>query len=179
MYLYVRRRFRIPSGYHYIMIIVTILLPVIGTPIIDYFGPDCLVMRSFLYVLAFFLWSAFVVLAVASMLERDRSEVAQLVDQQVGALPDRIRMLEEEHGDLRANLPQEVGELVRSTFEAAGIVLPPQSHSISANPAYFSFSVPPVSVTVAKRSRIARLRQRFRRAMRRLWEVVYGKPEDR
>ena len=177
MYLYVRRRFRIPSGYHYIMIIVTILLPVIGTPIIDYFGPDCLVMRSFLYVVAFFLWSAFVVLAVASMLERDRSEVAQLVEQQVGALPDRIRMLEEEHGDLRANLPQEVGELVRSTFEAAGIVLPPQSHSISANPVYFNFSVPPVSVTVVRGSRMARFRQRLRRAMRQLWEGVYGKPE--
>ena len=179
MYLYVRRLFRIPSRYHYFMIIVTILLPAIGTSIIINFGPDCLVMRSLLYVGAFLSWSTFVVVAVAAMLERDRSEVAQLVDQQVGALPDRIRMLEEEHGDLREDLPQEVEKVVRSTLEELGLVLPPQSHSISANPAYFSFSVPPVSVTVAKRSRIARLRQRFRRAMRRLWEVVYGKPEDR
>ncbi len=178
MYLYIRRRFRILSGYHYIMIIVTILLPVIGTPTIDYVGRDCLVMRPFLYVGAFFLWSAFVVLTVASMLERDRSEVAQLVDQQVGALPDRIRMLEEEYGDLRANLPQEIGELVRSTLEAAGIVRPPRRVTLRAKPLIVNASISAPNLTVVGGSKVARLRQWFRRAMRWLWEVVYGRPED-
>ena len=57
------------------------------------------------------------------MLDR-RSEVAQLVVQQVEPHSDRVGMLEEEIGDLRVNSRQEVAEAVRSTLEEAGIVLP-------------------------------------------------------
>ena len=178
MYLYVRRLFRIPSRYHYFMIIVTILLPAIGTSIIINFGPDCLVMRSLLYVGAFLSWSTFVVVAVAAMLERDRSEVAQLVDQQIGALPDRIRMLEEDHGDLREDLPQEVEKVVRSTLEELGLVLPPRRVTLRAKPLIVNASISAPNLTVVGGSKVARLRQWFRRVMRQLWEVVYGRPED-
>ena len=168
MYLYVRRLFRIPSRYHYFMIIVTILLPAIGTSIIINFGPDCLVMRSLLYVGAFLSWSTFVVVAVAAMLERDRSEVAQLVDQQIGALPDRIRMLEEDHGDLREDLPQEVEKVVRSTLEELGLVLPPRRVTLRAKPLIVNASISAPNLTVVGGSKVARLRQWFRRVMRQL-----------
>ena len=52
MILSALRLFRSLSRYHYRVIIVTILLPVIWPPMIAYFGPDCLILQVILYVAA-------------------------------------------------------------------------------------------------------------------------------
>ena len=67
---------------------------------------------------------------------------------------------------------------MRSTLsEELGVVLPPRPISIRAK---FTADSPRVSatVTVVGGSKLAHLRRWFRRAARRLWEMVYGKPED-
>ena len=45
------------SLHHYRTIIVTILLPVIGPPMIAYFGPDSFILQVIFYVAAFVVWS--------------------------------------------------------------------------------------------------------------------------
>ena len=181
MILSALRLFRSLSRYHYRTILLTVLLPGIGPPAIAYFAPTLLVLQVLLYVGAFIVWSVLAVLAVASMLRRDRSEAEQLITQQIGALPGRIRKLEEELQDLKVDLWQEVDNLekaVRSTFEELEVVLPPRPISVRPKPVRFSFNVSAANVTVVRGSKLAHLRWWFRRATRRLWEMVYGKPED-
>ena len=181
MILSVLRIFRSLSGYHYRMIVLTILMPAIGPPAVAYFSPDLLILRVILYVAAFLVWSVFAVLAVASMLKRDRSGAEQLVSQKVEALTGQISRLSEEHEDLRVDLRQQVEDLeeaVRSTLkEQLGVDIRPRRvrlrvKAVAGSP---SFSA---NLTVAGGSKVARLRNWIRRAMYRLWEVVYGKPED-
>ena len=180
MFLSALRLIRSLSGHHYKTIILTVLLPAIGPPAIAYFGPDYLVLRSVLYLAAFLIWSVFAVLAVASMLNRDRSEAEQLVSQKVEALSEQISRLREEQEELRVDLRQQLDDLeevVRSTLsEKLGVVLPPRPISIRAKFLLGSVGMSIANLTVIGGSKVARLRQWFRRAMRRSWEVVYGKP---
>ena len=179
------RRFRSLPVHHRITIFITILLPVIWlpviwTPLIAYITCDP-VLQVVLHVVVFLLWSVIAVVAFASTLKKDKSEVEQLVAQQVEALSGRIGKLEEDHGDLRVDLRQEVDNLeeaVRSTFEQLGVVLPPRRISLRAKAFHIGLSMSAPNLTVGGGSKVARLWEWFRRSMRRLWEVVYGKPED-
>ena len=181
MYLSIKWLLGSLSGYHYKTVIITVLLPAIGPPIIAYFGPEFLVLRFILYAAAFLVWSVFAVLAVASMLNRDKSEAEQLADQKLESLSEQFGRLREGHDDLRLDFQQQLNnleEVVRSTLsDNLGVVLPPRPISIRAR---ITSGVPSVSATVrvAGGSKLARLRHWFRRAVRRLREVVYGKRED-
>ena len=180
MILSILRRFRSLPVHHRITIFITILLPVIWPLFIAYIARD-LVLQVVLHVAVFLVWSVIAVVALASTLKKDRSEAEQLVAQQVEALSGRIGKLEEEHGDLRVELRQEVDNLeeaVRSTFEQLGVVLPPRRISIRAKAFHISLNTSAANLTVVGGSKVARLRKWFRRSMHRLWEVVYGKPED-
>ena len=70
-------------------------------------------------------------------------------------------------------------EVVRSTFKDLGVVLPPRRISLRVKTLLGSLRMSVANVTIVGGSKVARLRQCFRHAMRRLREVVYGKPEDR
>ena len=180
MILSVIRRFRSLSVHHRITIFITILLPVLWPPIVAYVAQD-LVRQVFLHVAVFLVWAVTALVAVASTLRKDRSEAEQLVAQPVEELTGRIRKLEEEHEDSRVGLRQEVDNLeetVRSTFEELGVALRPRRISVRARAVSFNVSVSSANVTVVGGSKVARLRKRFQRAIRGLWEVVYGKPED-
>ena len=171
-------RFKSLSGYQYRTIVFTVLLPAIVPPITAYFAPD---LRVIFYLAAFVVWSGLAVLAVASMLKRDMSEAEQLVDQKLEALSRQISRLREEHQDLGAALRQQIrslDETVRATLkEELGAVLPPRPLSIRAR---LSAPTPRMSATLAVvgGSKVVRLQQWFRHALRRLWEMVYGKPDD-
>ena len=182
MILSALRLFRSLSRYHYRTILLTVLLPVIGPPMIAYFGPNCLVLQVILYVAAFLVWSVLAVLAVASMLRRDRSEAEQQMAQEFEELSGQIRRLKDQQEDLRMDLRQQVDDLeevVRSTLsEELKVVLPPRPISLRATAILGVASMSAAIGTVVGGSRLARLRGWFRRAMRRLREVVYGKPED-
>ena len=179
MYHNARRTLKILSTYDYTTILITILLPTLFSLAISYFEL-VLVLKIFLTVAVFPVWSVIAVLAVASMLTHDRSKAEQQITHQIGALPGRISKQEEELQDLRVDLRQEVDNLeeaVRSTFEGLEVVLPPRPISVRPNAIRFSFNVPAANVTVVRGSKVARLRLWLRRAMRRFWEVVYGRRE--
>ena len=176
------RLFRGLSGYHYRTIIITMLLPAIVPAVIAYFAPDTLVLRVIFYVAAFLVWSVLAVLAVASMLKRDISGAEQLVDHKLEAPSSQISRLREEREDLGADLRQQVKDLeetVRTTLkEELRVDLRPRRISLRAKPMHFSLGASAANVTVVGGSKVARLLQWCRRAMRWLWEVVYGKPDD-
>ena len=178
--LRIKRCFRSLPVHHRITIFITMLLPAFWPPVLAYIARDP-VLHGILNGAVFLVWSVIAVVVLASTLKKDRSEAEQLVSQPVEALSGRIGKLEEEHGDLRVDLRQEVDNLeeaVRSTFEQLGVVLPPRRISIRAKAFHISASWSVANVTVVGGSKVARLRKWFRRSMRRLWEVVYGKPED-
>ena len=113
------RHFRSLSGYHYRMVVLTILLPAIGPTSLALFGPDHFIMRVILYVVAFLIWSVLAVLAVASMLKRDKSEAERLTSQSSKRFRPRLADLREELEDSRVGLRQQVKDLeevVRSTL---------------------------------------------------------------
>ena len=184
MILSALRLFRSLSGYHYRTIIITILLPVIGPPMIASFAPDLLALQVSLFVVVFVAWTVCAVLAVAHMLRRDMSEAEQRVDQQAKALSDRVCSLKEEDERLRAGLVdlrqqlKQLEERVRSTFEELDAVLPPRRISLRGAPIVGIGSISKATLRVDGGSKMARLQQWLRRAIRRLWKWVYGTPED-
>ena len=179
MILWVWDRFKNLSFYHYRMIIVTIFVPVILTVVVTYLPIDCLVVHVIIAVVVFLVWALFAVVVVALMVKRDMAEASQLVSQQTGPLLEQVHRLEDEHGAFMADLRLQVEDLetrTRSTFERLGAELPPRTVSlrlrVTAGAPTASFNL-----TVSGGSKWARLRQRFRRAMRRVREIVYGNPE--
>ena len=185
MILGVLRLFRIPSLYHYRTIIITILLPAIVPLSGGFSAPD--ILRVLFYVLVFLVWSVVTVLSVASMLKRDRSDAELLLNHKIEALSAQIDRLREEHEDhdhedLRADLRQQVNDLeevVRATLkENLGVVLPPRRVSLRAKAFHIGLSWNVGKMIVDGGSRVARFRQWVRRKIRRIWEVVYGKPEN-
>ena len=181
MVLSALRLLRSLSRYHYRTIILTVLLPAIGFQLIAYLDPDLGVPRPMLYLVVFLLWSVFAVLAVASMLERDRSDAAGSVDRRFGELSAQVSSMREDHDGLALDLRREVGDLeeaVRSTLsEELGVLLPPRPVSVRFKATTGSPTVS-MSPTTAGGSRLARLRQWFRGAAHESWDVFYGKPDD-
>ena len=181
MILWVWDRFKNLSLYHYRMIIVTIFVPVIFAVVVSYFAVDCLVVRAIIDVGVVLVWALFVVIVVALMVERDMAEARRLVSQQTGPLVEQVHEVEKEHSDLISDLRRQVEDLesrTRATFETLGVDLPPKSVSLRAR---VNFDAPTASVTlrVSGGSKWARLRRRFRSAMRGIREIVYGNPERR
>ena len=181
VYINTRRLLRSLSGNHYRTILLTVLLPGIAPPIFAYFSPDFFIPKIVLYVVAFLVWAFSSVLAVASMLERDRFEAEQQVAHRIEALSRDISKLSQEQGDFRVDLRQEIDNLeeaVRSTLnKELKVVLPPRGVSLRVKPIHVNFNVSAVEVTVGG-NWIARLRQRFRRLKRQLKQVFYGNSED-
>ena len=179
MILWLRDRFKNLSFYHYRMIIVTIFVPVILTVAVTYFAVDYLLVRVIVDVGVVLVWALFVVVVVALMVERDMAEANRLVSQQTGPLVEQVHRLQEEHGDLIADVRLQVEDLesrIRSTFEKLGAELPPKRVSVRARD-IFDAATFSAAVGASGGNKWARLRQRFRRAMRRVREIVYGKPQ--
>ena len=180
MILWVRDRFKKLSFYHYRMIIVTIVVPVILTVAVTYFAVDCLVVRVIIDVGVVLVWALFVVIVVALVVERDMAEASRLVSQQAVPLVEQVHRLEEEHGDLIADVRLQVEDLesrTRSTFERLGVDLPPNKRIPVRARNILGAATNSAAVGISGGSKWARLRQWFRRAMRRVREIVYGKPE--
>ena len=186
MVLRVIRLFNSLTRYHYIAIFITILLPVIGPGCIAYIGREYQLKQEMLDVVALFIWSIWVVLAVALMVRRDRSESKQMVEPQIAALSGRISSLEEQHlekqhRNLRVELLREVDNLEESVKETLrdnlGVVLPPRTISSLRARATAGSPTASFNLTAVGGSKMARFREWLRQKARGLWEVVYGKPE--
>ena len=179
MILWVWDRFKNLSFYHYRMIIVTIFVPVILTVVVTYLPIDSWVVCLIIALVVFLIWVLVAVIVVALVVERDMAEASQLVSQRTDPLSEQVRRLEEEQADLISDLRIQVEDLenrTRSAFERLGGDLPPESVRVRARA---TSGVPTVSATVrvSGGSKWARLRRRFRRAMRTVREIVYGKPQ--
>ena len=101
------------------------------------------------------------------------------MSQRTGPLLEQVHRLEEEHGDLIADLRLQVEDLEtrsRLTFEKLGAELPPKRISLRGRTIFGAATIS-AAVLQSGGSKWARLRQRFRYAMRRVREVVYGKRE--
>ena len=183
MYRRVRRELRSLSRHHYTTIFFTILLPAIGPPVVASFSPGGWVLEIGFYGLAFGVWSLIAVLAVASMLKKDRAETEQLVAHRTEDLAGQVSSLWQEHGNLKINLGQEIDNLeetVRLTLkERLDADLPPRRLSRRADPVGWNIHVEEPRVTSVRESWIARLRDSFQRIGRWVWKVVYGSPEHR
>ena len=169
------------SGYHYRTIVLTMILPVVAPPVIAIYGPDHCVLRIILYVVAFLVWSVLAVLAVAAMLERDRSEAERHVGQKLDELAGHISELREDHEHEKADIRHEVDNLesvVRTTFEQLGVDLPPRPMSLRGRAVAGTPRVSAAGLTIRGGSRMTRIRRWLLRTSRQIWEVVYGKPEE-
>ena len=161
MFLSALRLFRSLSGYHYRMIIITILLPVIGPPAIANFGPDLLVLQVVFYVSGFFGWTVCAVLAVASMLRTDKSGSSQIVAEKFEAFSGQILRLSEEGTESRVDDRQQLRnllqEFVRSRFEQLGVLPPPRRIKIRPQPFASEGSTLSAKLTVVRGSKMARM----------------------
>ena len=190
MILNVWRVFKSLAWYHYVMIIITVLVPLIWSGIVTLLLPNCLVWQIILHVAA---WPAFFVLAglaVALVVGRDRSKAQQLVSEEVGAVSAEVRTLRnqhevvrDEHRDLIKDLRRQMeaeDEVFRSGFEKLGVVLPGRSFSVDAGSVSWRIDIPEASVTLTKGgSKWVRLRRLLQRFWRRLKDTVWGKPDQR
>ena len=177
MILWIRDRFRNLSHYHYAVIVLTIFVPVILGLVVAYPAFECLLVRVIVYVALFLVWALFVVIVVALVVERDAAVVNRLVSQHADPLGEQVNRLKEEHDGLIADVRLQVEDLesrTRATFETLDVDLPPKTVYLRGAMTAGA-SISSATLNVSGGSRWGPLRQRFRRAMRKTWEVVYGK----
>ena len=170
--------------YHHVMIIVTILVPLILSFVFPLWLLDCLVVRVILHVVALMVLFVLVELAMAVVLERDRSKAERFVSQEVKVVSGEVRTLREQHEesierhgysieDLRRQIDDQ-DEVFRSALEGLGVVLPPKrvvlhTQTIGSN---VTMSAPTGRPTGgSKWGRLLRLFQRFGRWLK---ETVWG-----
>ena len=162
---------------HYLMIAVTIVVPVVVPTVMGYFPIECLWVRVLVDVGVILVWSVFVVVVVSRLVQREVSEASQSVADRVDPVAEQVRVLGEEHDNSIRNLGLQVEDLesrAQLALQSLGAELPPKTVNLRAS---FRAGSPTMSATlsVSGGSRRARIRARFRRVRRRAWEIVWGK----
>ena len=154
---------------HYLMIVVTIILPVAVTSFIAY-GFSCLVVGLVGG------WSLTVLVSVAWMLNHDKSVAERNVDWKLEGLSKEVGTLRDDQTNATADLQDQVSEtnrVMRSGFEELGLVLPPRRISLRASltsgPATFS-----ASGIGRSPNKLVRWCRWVRRRVRRLSQIVIG-----
>ena len=130
MVLWLFDRFAKLSPGHYLMVVVTILVPVVFPTAIGYIPIACLLVRVAIDVAVILIWSVFVVVVVSKFVERENREVNQLVGQQVGEVREQLNCLTDEHRNSTADARLQLEDLegrIRSALESVGAELGPRS----------------------------------------------------
>ena len=177
MVLWIVSHFANLSPRHYVMIAVTIVVPVVFPTVMGYFPFKCLWVRVFVDVGVILGWSVFVVIVVSRLVQREVSEASQLVAKRVDPLAERVRGLGEEHGNSIRDLGLQVDDLERRAqlaVQSLGGDLPPKAVNIRASARAGALTVS-ARLSVSGGSRRARIRAWFRRVRRRALEIVWGK----
>ena len=177
MVLWIVDRFSNLSLRHYLVIVVTIVVPVVFPTFMDYFVIECLWIRVAIDVGVILIWALFVVIVVARLVERDTGEVNQLVSERVVPLEDDLERQREEHGSLMADMQRQVEGLesrIRSALEPLGVDLPLGAIDLRVTARVGAPTIS-IGVSVSGGSRWARIRAWFRHALRRAWVVIWGK----
>ena len=165
------------SRRHYLVIVVTIVVPVVFPTFMGYFEIERLWVRLVIDVSVIVAWAVFVVVVVSRLVERDTSEANQLIAENVAPVVAEVRGFREEHGNLIADLNLKVEDLAERTdaaLQPLGGKLGPRGIRIRAT---VSTGVPTVSasLTVSGGSRWGRFRAWFRRVRQRAWGILWGR----
>ena len=83
MVLWLVDRFSNLSRRHYVLIVVTIVVPVVFPTFMGYFEIERLWVRLLIDVSVIVAWAVFVVVVVSRLVERDASEANQLIAESV------------------------------------------------------------------------------------------------
>ena len=176
--------FRSLHGYHHVMIIITILVPLLWSVVISLWLPNRFVLQVTLHLAGFLVFWLLAVLAVGLVLKRDRFKAEQFVSQEVGAVSGQIRILRQEHEDLILRHGDSIEDLkrqiddqdanFRSAFEQMGIVPLPRRSPLRGGRSFGPME-PDVVVPKTVGSKWARLHQRLRRLGRWLKGKLLGK----
>ena len=180
MALWLFDRFANLSLGHYLMIAVTIVVPVVFPTVIGYFLIERLLVKVAIDVVVILIWSVFVVVVVSKLVERENREVSQLVGRQVGEVRGQLDRLKQEHQDATAVAREQLEELeerLRLALESMGVDLRPKSVRLRAQA---MTGVPTMSarVHVTGGSRLARMRRLLRRSRSWAWRQVWGSRSD-
>ena len=177
MVLWLVDRFSNLSRRHYLVIVVTIVVPVVFPTVMSYFEVEPLWVRLVIDMSVIVAWGVFVVVVVSRLVERDTSDVNQLVTESVAPVVAEVRGFREEHGNLIADLNLKVEDLAERTdaaLQPLGGKLGPRAIRIRAT---VSSGAPTVSasLTVSGGSRWGRFRAWFRRLRQRAWGILWGR----
>ena len=176
MILWLVDRFSNLSRRHYLVVVVTIVVPVLFPTVMGYFEIERLWFRVTIDVIVILVWAMFVVVVVSRLVERDAGEVHRLVADRVGPVAGQLERLREEHGNSMADMRLQVEDLERraqSALRDLGVDLGPRVVNLRGT-ATAGAAVTSARLSVSGGSRWARIRGWVRRARRRAWEIIWG-----
>ncbi len=180
MALWIFDRFAKLSVGHYLMIMVTIVVPVVFPTLIGYFSIERLWVNVVMDVVVISIWSVFVVVVISKLVERENREMNQLVRQQVGDVRAQLARVEQEHRDAAADAQLQLADLeerLRSALEGIAVELRPKTVYLRAQ-AVSGIPSMSASLSVTGGSRLARMRRRFRRWRSWVWRKIWGSRAD-
>lgn len=164
---------------HYLVILVTVIVPVVFPTVMGYFEIGSLWVRIAVDVGVILVWLVFVVVVVSRLVQREAGEVARSVAERLDPLSNQVSQLEDESRNAVADIRQQMRDLEERTGEAVrdlGGNMRPKSLNLRATFAG-AVGLSSVAVSVSGGSRWRRIRRWLRRAVRLAWEFVYGKRE--
>ena len=170
-------RFKVLSGYHFAVIIITILVPMGLSAGINFLRLDCWWVEALIYLGVFLVWALLVVLVFSWLVERDLEKASETVFEQTDALAEQLSGLNDGQRKLRCDLDQHVADLedrISRALKPLGGELPPRGVYLSGTIMGAAVSMSG-SLTVSGGSRLGRARAKFRCIWRRVWEILWGK----
>ena len=166
----VSRRLRTLSLRQYMVVLVTVLIPMLVSSILD------LSMGWVWLMLAG--WCLASVLIMAEVFREERADVNQRIAEKVDEVLDQLRDLEtksEESAAIITGLEghiNQVEEVMRSAFEGIGVDLPARRYYVQASVSW-SIMTGEATVEVRGGSRRARIWRWFKSKSKRFWNLIW------
>ena len=167
----VSRRLRTLSFRQYMGVLVTVLIPMVVSSVLD------LSMGWVWLMLAG--WCLAAVLIMAEVFREERADVNQRIAEKVDQVLDQLRDLEtksEESAAIIAGLEghiNQVEEVMRSALEGIGVDLPARRYELCASVSSLGIVTGKAALQVRGGSRKARLWHWFKSKGKRFWDIIW------
>ena len=176
MVRWLRARFSELSLRHYLVIVVTIIVPVVFPTAMNYFLISTLWVRLVIDVIAILTWLVFVVVVVSKLVERDAGEVRQSLADRIDPVEAELKGLGEDYYGSAEDLRLQLEDLERRTqaaLKGLDVELPPRTMNVHIT---VRSGIPRVSIALKPPagSMWGRIRGWFRRVAQKAWEIVWG-----
>ena len=177
MVLWLVARFSELTRRHYLVIMVTIVVPVVFPTTIDYFPISTLWVRLVMDVIAILIWLVFVVVVVSKLVERDTGEARRSLADRIDPVAAELKSLQEEHHGSVEELRLQLEDLERRTQTALkdlDVEMPTRTMNVRLTA---QSGVPKASIALIPPagSMWDRICGRFRHVWQKAREVVWGK----